>query len=36
MRVINEADAPAKLVVFQISPPQRAFLEEEKGKGRTD
>lgn len=30
MRVINRGDEPAKFVVFQISPPQKAFLEEEK------
>lgn len=37
MRVVNRGDQPAKLVVFQISPPQKAFLEERKPpKGKTD
>lgn len=35
MRVVNHGDQPARLVVFQISPPQKAFLEEEK-KGQAD
>lgn len=34
MRVINEGDQPAKLVVFQISPAEEAFLEQEPGQGQ--
>lgn len=29
MRVVNRGDETAKLVVFQVSPPEKAFLEEE-------
>lgn len=30
MRVVNRGEEPAKLVVFQVSPPEKAFLEEGK------
>lgn len=37
MRVINKSEHPAKMVVFQVSPPQKAFLEEEEPqKGKAD
>ncbi len=31
MRVLNETDQTARVVVFQISPKEEAFLEEDKG-----